>query len=91
MKKPQDFQPQLDQVPTSLPEIGSEIYDMDSSNELGFELKGLALYNNQEAPVLPKSFIVAQPPRSEGHNLKIYEEENTFELCAPTEDFKKIR
>ncbi|MBW0588900.1 hypothetical protein O181_128615 [Austropuccinia psidii MF-1] len=71
---------------TSAPEGGSEISDMVSSHELGIKVESLAHESNPDPPVLPKSFISAQPPTSQKPNFKSYEKENTVEPCAPTED-----
>ncbi|MBW0523375.1 hypothetical protein O181_063090 [Austropuccinia psidii MF-1] len=54
----------------SAPDSGSEISDMVSSHELGFEVES----QSHETSKLSKS------------NLKSYEKENTVEPCAPTGD-----
>ncbi|MBW0468366.1 hypothetical protein O181_008081 [Austropuccinia psidii MF-1] len=74
----------LNQLLTSAPESRSGISDIDSSNELGIEVEGLAHENSQDPPVLQESFISPQPPSSQKPNLKSYEKEKTVEPCAPT-------
>ncbi|MBW0564619.1 hypothetical protein O181_104334 [Austropuccinia psidii MF-1] len=59
---------------------------MVSSYELGIEVESLEHESNADPPVLPESFISAQPPSSQKPDFKSYEKEKTVEPCAPTED-----
>ncbi|MBW0564574.1 hypothetical protein O181_104289 [Austropuccinia psidii MF-1] len=77
---------EFNERPTSAPESGSEISDMASSRELEIEVESQSHEYNQDPPVLPDSFISAQPPSSQKLNFKSYEKEKTVEPCAPTED-----
>ncbi|MBW0512098.1 hypothetical protein O181_051813 [Austropuccinia psidii MF-1] len=44
----------FNELQTSAPESGNEIYDLVSSHELGIEVESLAHENNQDPPVLPE-------------------------------------
>ncbi|MBW0523813.1 hypothetical protein O181_063528 [Austropuccinia psidii MF-1] len=62
--------PQCNELQTSSPECRSEISDMVSSHELGDKVESLSHEINTDQPVLPESFISAQPPSSQRPNFK---------------------
>ncbi|MBW0478618.1 hypothetical protein O181_018333 [Austropuccinia psidii MF-1] len=80
---------EFNELQTSTPGSFSEISDIVSSNELGIKVESLAQENNQDTPVLPVSFMSAEPPSFQKPNLKSYQKENTVKPCTPTEDSGK--
>ncbi|MBW0463871.1 hypothetical protein O181_003586 [Austropuccinia psidii MF-1] len=85
------FSTQLAQLSNFSPESGSEISDMDSSNELGIEVESLEPENNLDPPVLPEfeHKLIFNPPSSQNPNLKRYDKEKSVEPWALTEDVRQ--